>query len=169
MSTRFRPRRLALVAILTFSWCALWGDLSWANVFAGAAVGIAVVATGMCPPGEGGVRIVPLLRFSGLVAWDLVLSTIQVAREILTPTDHTDEAIIRVDVPVDTRSHLLLLVVAITVTPGTAVVDADPDTGTVYLHVLHHDRHEQVREHVRRLAELGCAALPGPSRKGAVR
>ena len=133
-------------------------------MLAGVAVGVVVVATGMGPPGEGGLRLGPALRLTGLVAWDLVLSTIQVAREILTPTDHTDEAIIRVDVPADTRSHLLLLVVAITVTPGTAVVDADPDTGALYLHVLHHDRHEQVRSHVRRLAELSCAALPGPSR-----
>ena len=169
MSDLLRPRRLALVALLTASWCALWGELSWANVLAGLAVGIVVVATGMCAPGEGSFRIVPLVQLTALVAWDLVLSTVQVAKEILTPTDHTDEAIIRVEVPADTRSHLLLLVVAITVTPGTAVVDADPDSGALYLHVLHHDRHEQVREHVQRLAELGCAALPGPSRAGATR
>ncbi len=160
----FRPRRIVLVAILAASWSALWGDLSWANALAGLAVGLAVVATGMCPPGRGSLRIGPLVRFTALVARDLVVSTIQVAREILTPTDHTDEAIIRVDVPADTRSHLLLLVVAITVTPGTAVVDADPDTGTLYLHVLHHNRHEQVRAYVARLAELACASLPGPSR-----
>ena len=160
----FRPRRVVLVAILAVSWSALWGDLSWANALAGLAVGLAVVATGMCPPGQGSLRIGPLVRFTALVARDLVVSTVQVAREILTPTDHTDEAIIRVDVPADTRSHLLLLVVAITVTPGTAVVDADPDTGALYLHVLDHSRHEQVRAHVSRLAELGCAALPGPSR-----
>ncbi len=164
MKDAFRPRRIALVVILTVSWSALWGDLSWANAIAGFAVGLAVVGTGMCPPGRGNLRIGPLVRFTALVARDLVVSTFQVAREILTPTDHTDEAIIRVDVPADTRSHLLLLVVAITVTPGTAVVDADPDTGTLYLHVLHHNRHEQVRSHVARLAELGCAALPGPSR-----
>ncbi|MEO1061378.1 MAG: Na+/H+ antiporter subunit E [Actinomycetota bacterium] len=169
MSNLLRPRRVALVIILTAAWCTLWGEVSWANVLAGLAVGIAIVASGMCPPGLGSLRLGPLVRFAALVTRDLVQSTIQVAREILTPTDHTDESIIRVDVPADTRRHLLLLVVAITVTPGTAVVDADPDTGALYLHVLHHDRHEQVRAHVQRLAELGCAALPGPSRTEALR
>ena len=35
-----------------------------------------------------------------------------------------------------------------------------PDTGTLYLHLLHSDRRESVTEHVRELAELACRALP---------
>ena len=102
-------------------------------------------------------------RFIGLVAVDLVVSTFTVAREILTPTDYTDEAIIAVPVPGETRSHLLMLIVAVTVTPGTAVVDTDPDTGTLYLHLLHADRSEQTTAHVTELAQLACRALPVPS------
>ena len=62
--------------------------------------------------------------------------------------------------PAGTRAHLLLLIVAVTVTPGTAVVDADPDTGRLYLHLLHLDRAEGTVEHVLELAELACRALP---------
>ncbi len=78
----------------------------------------------------------------------------------MTPTDDTDEAIIAVDTDLEARSHLLMLVVAITVTPGTAVVDTDADTGRLYLHLLHAEKAESTVAHVQRIAELACRALP---------
>ena len=165
MSRRLTSRRPPLrhvvtAASLALTWCALWGEISAANLASGALVAAAVTASGVGTVGRGGVRLSPLARFGALVAVDLVVSTVNVAREVLTTSDRTEEAIIAVRVPTDTRSHLLLLVVAITVTPGTAIVDADPDTGTLYLHLLHHDRRHRVEAHVLELARLACAALP---------
>lgn len=153
-------RHLVTAASLVFAWCALWGEVSVANLISGLLIAGLVTASGIGTAGRGGIRLRPLTRFLGLVAVDLVISTITVAREILTQSDRTDEAIIAVRVPTETRGHLLLLIVAITVTPGTAVVDADPDTGTLYLHLLHLDRQDQLEEHVQQLARLACAALP---------
>jgi multisubunit Na+/H+ antiporter MnhE subunit len=53
-------------------------------------------------------------------------------------------------------------VVAVTVTPGTAVVDADPDNGCLYMHVLHSEHADRIVEHVQRLATLACEAFPLP-------
>ncbi|NNK92565.1 MAG: Na+/H+ antiporter subunit E [Acidimicrobiia bacterium] len=156
----FTRRRLFTIAILTFAWCALWGEPSVANVASGLIVSAAVSSATIGTPARGRVRLRPLARFAGLVLIDLVKSTVAVAREVLTPTDNTDEAIIRVTVPADSRLHLLLLIAAVTVTPGTAVVDADPDTGVLYLHLLHAERRDETEQHVRDLAELACAALP---------
>ena len=74
--------------------------------------------------------------------------------------DNTNEAIIAVNIPLHARQHFLLLIVAVTLTPGTAVVDADPDTGTLFLHLLHHERADDVRAHVAELAGLAEQALP---------
>ncbi len=153
-------RRLMTGAGLVFAWCALWGDAGIANLASGVVVATVAIRSGMGTAGVGGIRLRPLARFAVLVAADLVVSTVNLAKEILTPIDHTDEAVIAVRVPVETSRHLLMLVVAITVTPGTAVVDADPDTGTLYLHLLHYERRPQLEEHVRELADLACAALP---------
>lgn len=153
-------RRLIAVACLTGAWCALWGEATAANVASGAAIATLVSAPGITTSGRGGVRMLPLVRFGTVVAVDLVRSTLAVAREVLTPTDRTEEAIIAVRVPAGARTHLLLLIGAITVTPGTAVVDVDADTGTLYLHLLHAERRASTREHVRKLAELACRALP---------
>ena len=149
------PRRLLTVALLVGAWCALWGDVSVANVLSGTLVAVAATVFSGVDRNAGGLRIVPLLHFVWLVAVDLVVSTVQVAWEILTPTDYTDEAIIAVDTSIESRSHLLMLVVAITVTPGTAVVDSDVDTGRLYLHVLHAEKSDEIE-----------TARPPPRRSG---
>ena len=154
------PRRLLTIVLLVGAWCALWGDVSIANVASGTLVAVAATVFSGVDRHVGGLRIVALLHFVWLVAVDLVVSTAQVAWEILTPTDYTDEAIIAVDTSVEARSHLLMLVVAITVTPGTAVIDSDGDTGRLYLHVLHAEKSDEIRRHVRQLADLACRALP---------
>ncbi|MGA9277082.1 Na+/H+ antiporter subunit E [Ilumatobacter sp.] len=152
-------RRAVSIALLTVAWCALWGSLSAANVLSGLLVA-AVATTLGNPPRHGGVRLGPLLRLVWLVAIDLVVSTTVVVREVLTPTDFTDEAIIAIPVPPGRRSHLLLMYVAITVTPGTAVVAAEADGSKIYLHVLHADRRADVEAHTLRLFDLASRALP---------
>jgi multicomponent Na+:H+ antiporter subunit E len=153
-------RRLLALALLVGAWCALWGAVSVANVLSGTLIAVAATLFAGVDRHGGGVRIVPLLHFAWLVAVDLVVSTANVAWEILTPTDYTDEAIIAVDTTVGSRSHFLLLVVAITVTPGTAVIDSDRDTGRLYLHLLHADKAPEIRQHVGHLAALASRALP---------
>ena len=154
------PRRLLTLALLVAAWCALWGAVSVANVLAGFVVALTVTLIAGIQPGHGSVRLVPMAQFVWLVAIDLVVSTVNVAWEILTPTDHSEEAIIAVDTSIESRAHLLGLVVAITVTPGTAVVDSDIDTGRLYLHLLHADKADDITAHVQRLADLACRALP---------
>jgi len=154
------PRRLLTIALLVAAWCALWGAVSVANIVSGTLVAVAATLFSGFDRHARSVHFVPLLYFAWLVAVDLVVSTAQVAWEILTPTDYTDEAIIAVDTDVGSRSHFLLLVVAITVTPGTAVIDSDADTGRLYLHLLHAEKAPEIVQHVRHLAELACRALP---------
>ena len=154
------PRRLLAVALLVTAWCALWGSVSVANIASGTLVAVAATLFAGTDRNADGLRIVPLLHFLWLVVGDLVVSTVQVAWEILTPTDYTDEAIIAVDTNLESRAHFLMLVVAITVTPGTAVIDTDADTGRLYLHLLHAEKAQEIQQHVRQLADLACRALP---------
>lgn len=153
-------RRVAMVIALTVLWCGLWREASVANIASGLLLSIAVLGVGIGAPTTGTLRIRPLLRLIALVLVDLATSTVGVAREVLGPADTTDEAIIAVQVGEEARRHLLLLVIAVTLTPGTAVVDANPSTGMLYLHLLHVDRRADVERHVHRLAEVAGDALP---------
>ena len=153
-------RRLLTLAALVAAWCALWGSVSWANVLSGVLVGLAALSIGVGSSGRGGVRIVPMLRFAGVVAADMAVSTIMVARAVIATGDRPAEGIIAVPISAPATHHLLLLVVAITVTPGTAVVAAETDGSVLYLHVLDVERRADVEAHTRKLADLACAALP---------
>ncbi len=147
------------IALLTAVWCGLWGAVSVANLLTG--LGVATFAVAQRPlASHTGIRLAPLLRLGWLIVVDLVSSTVQVAREVLTPTDYSEEGIIAVDVPAASMKHTLLLTSAITLTPGTAVVEIDRDRPTLYLHLLHMDRRVQVEEHVVELATLSIEALP---------
>lgn len=160
MSRTITMRKLSLIIALTLAWCGLWRTFSFANVLSGFVISTAIVLSGVSTPGTGGIRIVPLLRLGWLVFVDLVSSTKEVATEILTPTDYTDEGVIAVELDAACGDHLLLLAVAITLTPGTAVVEVDPNTTTLYLHLLHIDQREETVSHVHDLARLACEALP---------
>lgn len=157
------PTRLLTVVLLTVAWCGLWKDVSVANVLSGLAVAVAAVAMGGGSPIVGGIRPRPLVQLLWLVFVDLARSTVAVAVEIITPTDRTDEVIL--DIELDEiegggRYHLLLLTVAITLTPGTAVIDADHESGTLRLHLLHRDRKDATIAHAHELVRLACEALP---------
>jgi multicomponent Na+:H+ antiporter subunit E len=154
----FTLRRFATVVGLTAAWCALWGSLSVANVLSGVAVSL--VASYAGGSSRNSVRFVPLAKLLWLVFVDLVVSTGVVVREVLTPTDYTDEAIVAVPLSGEGRRHLLFMYLAITVTPGTAVVAGDHTGSTMYLHVLHGDRSDDVVEHVEELSLLVARAFP---------
>ena len=155
-------RRLVTLAALVAAWCALWGSASWANVLSGVLVGVVALSIGVGGSGRGGVRVVPMLHLVGVVALDMIVSTVAVARAVVAPGAHPTEGIIAVPISAPAKHHLLLLFVAITVTPGTAVVAAEADGSVLYLHVLDVDRRAEVEAHTRKLAELACAALPTP-------
>jgi multicomponent Na+:H+ antiporter subunit E len=165
----FSLRRVLTIAGLVLAWCALWASFSVANVLSGLAVSLVAMSVGLGGGGRGGMRIVPLAKFLWLVTVDLVFSTATVVGEVLTPTDYTEEGIIAVSVPPASRHHLLMLYVAITVTPGTAVVAAESDGSVLYLHILHRERRADVEAHVHRLAQLAIEALPEPGAASEVR
>ena len=163
LSSLAGPKRIASLVILVAAWCGIWGSFSAANVLSGVVVGVVVMTVGFGGRSRGTIRPIPLLKFTLLVSWDMVTSTLSVMREVLTPTDYTEEGIIGVDLPEGAADHLLLLFIAITVTPGTAVVAAEADGSRVYLHVLHCPRRTQIEEHVREISKLAVAALPTTS------
>ncbi len=163
MSTSLSLRRLLIVVGLTVMWCALWQTFSFANVAGGLLLSLAITALDLGPRAIGSIRLVPLMKLLWIVFVDLVRSTISVAVEVLTPTDHTDEAIIAIPLPDYAKDHFLVLTLAITLTPGTAVVDANPATSTIFVHLLHASDRASTIAHAERLAALAEEALPAES------
>ena len=153
-------RRFATFAALVVVWCALWGSFSFANVAGGIGVAALLWLTGTARPAAGSIRLGPLLRLIGLVMLDLAQSTFSVARAALLGSEAIDEGVLVVDLPDESSDHLLLVVTAVTLTPGTAVLDKQDDPCRLWLHLLDRSDAEAVREHVFQLVELTNAAFP---------
>lgn len=126
---------MAMGALL---WVLLWGDLSWANVLSGLALGALVAVAFPLPPFGTAATVRPLavLRLAGRFVSDLVLASFQVAWSAVTPGPTPEGGLVsvrlrtRFDLFVSTTAGLSSMV------PGTLVIDHDPPSGTLTLHVL---------------------------------
>lgn len=68
---------------------------------------------------------------------ELVLASIRVAYEVVTPKDHMRPAVIAL--PLDARTDLEITLLAnfITLTPGTLSIDVSDDRKTLYIHEVY--------------------------------
>lgn len=78
-----------------------------------------------------------ILRFIGIVLYDIVRSNIAVGRIILGGrTDRGMSGFIRIPIDMHNRYGLAVLSIVITATPGTLWVQYDSGRGSLLLHVL---------------------------------
>lgn len=126
------------LVLLTVVWVLLWGDLSWANVIAGAVIAVAVVTMFPLPAIDmhGTVRpwraVVLVARFVA----DLFVASFEVAWKAVRPGPTPHGAIVAVRLRNPEDAYLTITAVMSSLVPGSLVVEARRSTGVVYLHVL---------------------------------
>jgi len=159
-------RTIVPMAWLTVVWMALWESFTIANLIGGLAVAALVV--GLIPPGHQvqplGLRPLAAVKLGAFFLWKLVEASVLVAWEIATPGDRTHPAV--VSVPLHTLSPGIVTSVAnmVSLTPGTLTLEVDPDTMTLYIHVLHYQSAETTSKDVYQLERLTVAAFPTDTR-----
>lgn len=82
------------------------------------------------------VMLWAMLRYGVFMAWEILLSGLDVARRILRETPDIAPAIHRVPVGLDNPLVAALSAHAITITPGSLVIDFEDDERTMIVHVL---------------------------------
>jgi multicomponent Na+:H+ antiporter subunit E len=170
----------AIMSWLTLLWVMLWGEVSWANVIGGIAVaGLVVVFARLEPASLRPTYFHPhwAIAYVAVLGWQLLLSNLRLAVEILTPRDGTYTAIIAVPIRGGSDAVVNLVANSITLTPGTMTMDvtrhvreAFDTTGdglidemtagaTLYVHCLYGEDIEAVRLQVLKLEELALRAF----------
>lgn len=154
-------RGLIVVAWSVLVWCALWGEVSVANVLWGAVAGAGTLRLVPAAGRRGDVAVRPLaaLRFAGWFVWALVRASAVVAWEVVTPTNDINEGIVEVPLGTDAPGLVTLIANTISLTPGTLTLEVRSDPPTLYVHVLHLREVEDVRADVLHLERLACATF----------
>ncbi|WP_333713821.1 Na+/H+ antiporter subunit E [Yoonia sp.] len=128
-----------LVAVL---WAALWGSFTLFQLSAGFVLGFLVLW--LLQPLFGvqdkyflrAFRVVRLMLF---FVYDLAVSSIRVAYDVLTPTDYSNPKIIKMPLDVKSDIEILLVTNLISLTPGTLSLDVTPDRKTLLVHAMFAD------------------------------
>jgi multicomponent Na+:H+ antiporter subunit E len=163
-----RGHQWPLVGWLVVVWVLLWGNVTVANVVTGVVVAVVCCLVFPLPPLRLGVRVHPvgLVRFAALFLVDLTVSGLRTARQTLSPGPLPCAVLaVRLRSPGD----LVLTVTAIAVSavPGSAVLEVQRSTATLFVHVMGVDS-EEARDGVRRLEALVVRAFGTRAEIGAL-
>ena len=142
--------------LLSLLWAAISGAFSAVTLGAGFVLGYLVLlaarpALGASPYYTGLWRG---LAFASFYVWELVLSSLRVAYDVLTPRFHMRPGVI--GLPLEARTDLEITVLAnlISLTPGTLSLDVSPDRRTLYIHAMYIDEDtEQLRDDLKNRIE----------------
>jgi multicomponent Na+:H+ antiporter subunit E len=130
--------RIWTLCWLVLVWILLWGTLSAANILSGLAVALLITVLLPLPvvPVEGRVHPLALLRLLVVVAYELVLSSLQVAWLAIRPGPPPRSAVLRARLAIKSDLVLALAVNIITLIPGSMVLEIDQERRLIYVHVI---------------------------------
>ncbi|MFV2010104.1 MULTISPECIES: Na+/H+ antiporter subunit E [unclassified Micromonospora] len=156
-AARWRTQIVAVAALVVL-WNLFYGRFSVGNLLGGTLVALVVVTVFPLPPVafEGRIRPLAVLRFLVRFVVDLFIASAQVAWTAVRFGHTPRSAVLAVRLRVRTDLNLTLTAEALSLIPGSLIVEADPASGTLYVHVLdvvdHHDV-ERARRKVLALEE----------------
>lgn len=131
---------LRAIVMLTAVYLALTSNLAWNNILVGLLLSVGIIYLVKPQLQNTSIRgIIPasvnLIRYIAILAVDMILSGIQVAIIVLTPTMPIRQGIIAIPSNCASEVGTALSAHAITITPGELVVEIDDD-GVMYTHCL---------------------------------
>jgi multicomponent Na+:H+ antiporter subunit E len=146
---------------LAIIWQAVTGTFSLGGLAVGFCVGYAVlwIARPMFGDTRYFIRLWRIIGFFFYFLKEMIVSSLRVAYDVLTPPIHSRPGVVKVPIRAETDLEITLLANLITLTPGSVTLDVSPDRKALYIHAMFIDDPESVRADItngleRRLLEL---------------
>ena len=97
--------------------------------------------------------------FSLFFLKELVLATLRISYDVLTPTHRMTPAVLAIPLDARTDGEITFLAVVVSLTPGTLALDVSSDRRVLYIHAMYAAEPEAVRRGIkqgfeRRILEL---------------
>lgn len=137
----------AINILLAMVWCALSDAFTVNALVSGYLIGFAalwITQPLYGAPGHYFVRMIRIVQLALFFVYDLLVSSLRVAWDVLTPKDLSSPRIIEMPLDVKTDLEILLVTNLISLTPGTLSLDVSPDRKTLYVHAMFGDNPDQV-------------------------
>lgn len=163
--------RIPQVLWLTLVWVLLWGTFTARTIVGGVLVAVAVSALFPLPPMAGRLPLRPvrILGLAGHLAVDLLRSGVQVAWETLRHGPRARAGIVAVPMLAGSVRVVAMVAAAISLTPGSFVLQLDRAGALWYVYALglaDHDDAERVRRQVLELQRRVVAAFGTAAERG---
>lgn len=138
--------------ILAVSWAALTGTFTLAGLAVGHVIGFAAlwVASPLFENKGGGYfkRVFRWIKLIVLFHYELIVSSIGVVWDVLTPTHRARPGIITVPLKAKGEAEILLVTNMISLTPGTLSMDVNDDCNTLVVHAMFADDPDKIRKDI---------------------
>jgi multisubunit Na+/H+ antiporter MnhE subunit len=155
-----------VAAGLTILWTLLTQDASVGNIVLGLILAaISILLNRRAEPFRvysGKLRIVAALKFTWSVLVDLVVSSLYVAWDVVTPRMRSTPYVVGVPLRITGDGPISILGNSITLTPGTLTVDAtsDPERPMLLIHALYEKDATALIKNIRAVEDRLIPALP---------
>lgn len=127
--------------LLALLWGAVNGTFGAVTLVAGFALGylVLLLARPAFGPSAYHTGLWKGLGFAAFYVWELVLSSVRVAYDVLTPRLRANPGIIALPLDARTDAEITTLANLISLTPGTLSLVVSPDRRTLYVHAMYLD------------------------------
>ncbi len=147
--------------LLALGWCALTESFSPANILLGMVLGYGAlwVVRPIFRPTAYFTKIGASLGLALFFVWELVVSSVQVAWDVVTPRARARPGIVAVPIDLDDDAAITLLATLVSLTPGTLSLDVSPDREVLYVHAMFASDPDEVRRSIREGMERRVSAV----------
>ncbi len=136
---------------LALGWAALMGSFSLASLLIGFAIGYAALWLLRSLFGETRYfrRVWHALKLTFLFLYELLISSLQVVWDVVTPAHRSRPGIIALPLDAKGEGQIFLVANLISLTPGTLSLDVSEDQKTLYVHGMFVDDPEALRRELK--------------------
>lgn len=123
---------------LALIWATATATFTLANLALGFGLGYAILAFAqpIIGPSSYFAKARRALGLAAYVAWELVLSSLRVAHDVVTPAHRARPGVVAIPLEVTSDAQITVLASLVSLTPGSLSLDVSDDRRTLYVHAM---------------------------------
>lgn len=137
--------------LLALTWALMNGRITLSNLLVGFFLGYFALMLFQSGKESSNYfkKVRQILAFFFWFFKELILSNLQVAHDVVTPTHYSRPGILAIPLDAKTPAEITLLANVISLTPGTLSLDVSDDRKTLYIHAMFIDDPEKLRRAIK--------------------